>query len=657
MHWNIRLKMLAAFGSVVVIMIVMASYNWIMLTRSMAIVEEARDRGYTSALLVTSIRYDVTQVWQWLTDISATRGAQGYDDGLDVAESYAQHFYRDVEALRALNPDDGQELDELVQTFDAFYDKGKWMAGQYIAGGPELGNPAMSEFDAYGAAINASLDQVVPRFTGQAEDLIRSAIQQSAFSRSVGLGLAAAAVLLAAVIAVLFSNTLAGAVGEVSGRVEAVSRHELPALVQATHSIAAGDLSIRLAFHPQPAQVRSQDEVGALGQAFNHMITQLQDIGRAYEDMIANVSDLIGLVATDADQVNETSQRLADAAQQADGATAQIYAAIQAISGGSLRQVEMTEETRTSVTQSNRFVSQVAQGAREQAVVVEQANQISSQMMIAIRQVAESAQAGAAGAVQAAHTAGAGAQTVAETIQDMQKIKTQVDLSAARIKEMGQHSDQIGAIVATIEEIAGQTNLRALNAAIEAARAGEHGKGFAVVAAEVRKLAEHSGNATRQISRLIQGLQATIAEAVQAMDAGAVEMERGLQRAGNAGQALADIQLSVEKVNQQVETIAASAEEISASSGEMAQAMQAVRSVVEAHIHASEEMAANSTQVNQAISAIAVVSQENHRTAQDMERAGEQLRLQVEQVNASMQALYDISGALHLTLERFKLAA
>ena len=114
----------------------------------------------------------------------------------------------------------------------------------------------------------------------------------------------------------------------------------------------------------------------------------------------------------------------------------------------------------------------------------------------------------------------AGAMAVDETAGGMKRIKVAVEATAVRVTQLGAKGEQIGAIVETIDDIAEQTNLLALNAAIEAARAGEQGKGFAVVADEVRKLAERSSRATKEIAALIAEVQQDTDEAVAAMDAG-----------------------------------------------------------------------------------------------------------------------------------------
>src|SRR5690606_9959702 len=141
--------------------------------------------------------------------------------------------------------------------------------------------------------------------------------------------------------------------------------------------------------------------------------------------------------------------------------------------------------------------------------------------------------------------------------------------TASSMEELGQHSARIGEIVQVIAEIADQTNLLALNAAIEAARAGEHGKGFAVVADEVRKLAERSGAATKDISELIDAIRQGIDVSLEAMQAGTREVQKGTELAAEAGSSLTRILDGIRTVNQQVGEISRSAEGIAQTAREV----------------------------------------------------------------------------------------
>ncbi len=225
--------------------------------------------------------------------------------------------------------------------------------------------------------------------------------------------------------------------------------------------------------------------------------------------------------------------------------------------------------------------------------------------------MAGNANAVSEGSNNAATAAREGSITVSETIQGMESIRSKVGFSAQKVQEMGNRSDQIGAIVETIDDIASQTNLLALNAAIEAARAGEHGKGFAVVADEVRNLAERSSSATKEIGSLIKGIQQTVSEAVSAMNESATEVETGTDRASRAGTALENILKAAESVSEQAQLATNAVAQMGGLSNELVAAADDVSAIVEENTAATEEMAAGSSEITQAIDNIASVSEEN----------------------------------------------
>ncbi|MCX6064889.1 MAG: methyl-accepting chemotaxis protein [Chloroflexi bacterium] len=383
--------------------------------------------------------------------------------------------------------------------------------------------------------------------------------------------------------------------------------------------------------------------------------SEKDEIGESLRQMIVGLRQLIGGVKENAARLEIAANSLETTSVQAGTAAGQIATTIQQVALGINQQTEAVSKTATSANQMAHTISNVARGAQEQSVAVEKASNITTRISTAIQHVAASAQSSTEGASQAAGTARSGAKTVEETIQNMQSIRIKVGISAEKVQQMGQRSDQIGAIVETIADIASQTNLLALNAAIEAARAGEQGKGFAVVADEVRKLAERSSNATKEIGGLIKGIQNIVKDAVSAMNDGAKEVENGVIRANQSGEALRSILTAVEVVSHQVDEIASAARQINTSSNELVAAMDSVSNVVQENNHATKEMSNNSNIVAQAVESIASVSEENSAAVEEVSASTEEMSAQAEDVSASAQALTRLARALQETVTQFKL--
>ncbi|MDD2271295.1 MAG: methyl-accepting chemotaxis protein [Desulfuromonadaceae bacterium] len=242
--------------------------------------------------------------------------------------------------------------------------------------------------------------------------------------------------------------------------------------------------------------------------------------------------------------------------------------------------------------------SRIATGAEEVAAQAATAATAGEEMSATSGDIAQNCQLAAEGAQRASETAQGGAAVVDATIAVMGQISERVQESAKTVESLGERSDQIGAIIGTIEDIADQTNLLALNAAIEAARAGEQGRGFAVVADEVRALAERTSRATREIGDMIKAIQGETRGAVTAMEQGVSQVEAGTVEASRSGEALGDILQQISDVAMQVNQIATAAEQQTATTSEISQNMSQIMDVVQTTSEGAHESAQGAARLN-----------------------------------------------------------
>src|SRR3989441_2236438 len=313
-------------------------------------------------------------------------------------------------------------------------------------------------------------------------------------------------------------------------------------LVQAAQRVGQGDLS-------ETVPVRSRDEIGALGQAFNEAIVRLRsqvqteserdDERRRREELQENIIKFLdtAMEVSQGDLTKRgevTSDVLGNVVDAINLMVAEIAAIIAEVRVAAM-------QVSVSANQMSGSTGRMAQGVQDQAREAARVASAVSALTQLVRQVAESAQSSAAAAREALDAAQRGDAAVRDSLQGMQRIRGEVQAISKKIKSLGDRSMEISEIVNTIEDIASQTNLVALNAAIEAAGAGEAGLRFAVVADEVRKLAERSARAAKDIVVLIKTIQAETQEAVIAMEEGTKEVESGYRTAVQTGDNLREI--------------------------------------------------------------------------------------------------------------------
>ncbi|HEY9857170.1 MAG TPA: HAMP domain-containing methyl-accepting chemotaxis protein [Stenomitos sp.] len=391
------------------------------------------------------------------------------------------------------------------------------------------------------------------------------------------------------------------------------------------NGIAEGDLQAQL-------NVSSEDEMGRVARGFQRMLENLRG-------MVSRIRAAAGIVATNAEVVTQTSAELADAVHTQVRAVEVTDRALGHMEQGLVEVTRSVEVLQNSILQASSTseqlsvnIAQVSGNADLLLASVTETTASVVQVASSIQQVAASTHKANGLSLTAASAAREGAASVEQTMAGMGRINQNMSEALATIQQLGQQSERIGAIVEVIDEIAGQTNLLALNAAIEAARAGEHGRGFAVVADEVRKLAERSTRATAEIATLIQSIQKGTDQAVQATQRGDAATQEGLALSRSAGEALQSIVETVDQVATYLSAIDQATGEQAESAQQILGASDRMRDLTQQVTHAAREQADGSRQIVSAMDSITAQAGVVSRFIQEQHRADEELRQAVGQI-------------------------
>ncbi len=323
----------------------------------------------------------------------------------------------------------------------------------------------------------------------------------------------------------------------------------------------------------------------------------VKNVGEETENIVKVVAQVEELKEAIESGIEKQSETLTETASS----LSEMAASIEEIARGSESLSSSVEQTASSITEMASSIAQVAESAEELNTSAIETSTSIEQMNASIQEVGSNILETNRAAEMAVAEAEAGGKAVKEMINEMGEIAAKIKNSSQVVQSLGESSERISKITKVIDDIAKQTDLLALNAAIEAARAGEHGRGFAVVADEIRKLAERSGAATREIASLIQGIQEEVATAVEASESGAKRVEAGLALADKAGEALNRIIEAIASVTSLSSEIATATQEQARGSQLILKAAERMSDLALLVKNATKEQSVGSEQIRQAV--------------------------------------------------------
>lgn len=455
------------------------------------------------ALKSKDIQQDVIQVQQFLTDVSATRGENGLDDGFDEAEKNAVKFEADLKEITNLAKSLGAlnllpKADILAAQFQPYYEVGQKMARGYVEGGPAVGNKLMPEFD----EASDNLQKVMDDFLSAADERINAGNKMLQDAQTSVDSSIKKDIQLQIIVGVLMLLAIAG-----MNLIASRSILKPISIIKKTME----DLTSGATDKEIPYQEAS-NEIGAMARALS-----------IFQKTIISSKELSEREIQERQLARESRRK--ELHQLADHLEESVGGIAQAIATTSNELTTTAENLSTSARNTSEQSTKMAAASEEASSNVQTVANAAEQLWGSIREISERVHQSSAISSSAAQEA---------------------ERSSNLMQELAKAADRIGGIVDLISNIASQTNMLALNATIEAARAGEAGRGFAIVAQEVKALAEQTTNATTDISTQISGIQAstqqaatvieTISKTIREVDAIATSIASAVEEQGAATQ-------------------------------------------------------------------------------------------------------------------------
>lgn len=525
---TIRRKLILTFLAVFIALGSIEVFSIYQLHQSNKTLEKLKNEILVKALGAEQLKLDVVQTQQFLTDISATRAMDGYDDGFDEADFHATRFRETIENLQDIStPAESEQLEQYLMNFEVYYDIGIDMANEYINNGTQSGNELMGPFDEYSEELNEEIDTFVTVSLDQLNKEVESIHDNMDSTITMTINLLIIGFILLAFASYIIPRNI-------GKQLDGLEEHSL--------IISNGDLT-------QEVSGIGKDEIGRVAQSFEQMRQHLHNLVSSISHISTEILTTNRNLAAISEQTNDTSIQIAQSIDEVAAGVEQ-----QSIDAENI--LNSLQDTMSRVTKGNEFVDQTLTAAKE-----------------------------------ATKTAETGRKEVGHSVTELQQTVLSLANATKQVQSLGERSNQIGEIVSFINDISDQTNLLALNAAIEAARAGEHGQGFSIVADEVRNLAEETTEATSRIAQLVQETQHETSSVIVSMEDNLYHFENQVESIERSNIALNNIVNQTEITETNVSELKNVLETINENARHVQSMLENISSVINESSIASEQVA------------------------------------------------------------------